>query len=223
MSPSVIAMESDYGTGIYGSEAPPERSNNIFLSTGDMNLMLVDLSNPVQSVEGPKFRSPVTEIAYSSFINGYIYVDGTRNLKFSTVRDSCPAIKVKAYDQAPHSVFCSDYSPLILTGCANGAVRIFNFFEHFCQPMKGWTASTLRIYKVSTLKKGGNQFRLDLGYHLDQKEDLSNEYQAFDNCLNVTSCSMINNPQDNDIIGCCYASGLIVVEKLQSVHQKYRN
>ncbi|VEU20720.1 DEKNAAC101548 [Brettanomyces naardenensis] len=217
--PSVLSMQSDYGTGIFGPEPVPDRSNNILLSSGDLDVLLLDLSNPSQLIEGAKFREPLSNIVYSALINGFIYADGTRSLKFSTVRDSSTNVKLKVYDEAPQCCSCSDYSPLVLAGCANGSVRILNVYQHLGQPLKSSNAGSLRLYKLDVLDSDTEQYRLNLGYSVNKKEELTNEYSAYENAIGVTSCSMCNSPESHNVIGCTYGGGLIVVEVLQSVVQ----
>ncbi|QPG75230.1 hypothetical protein FOA43_002580 [Brettanomyces nanus] len=220
-APSVLSVQSDYTNGIFGKEPPLKRSDNVLISTGDLNVILLDLSNPSQAVDGPRFRVPISNITYSSLMNGFIYADGTRTLKYSTVRDSSTSVKLRVYDEPPQSTCCSDYSPLVLAGCANGSVRILNVYRMLSQPLKSVNAASLRLYKLDSLLADGDQFRLNLGYQIDRKEETTTEYHAYSNALTVTSCSMVNNATDNNVIACTYAGGLILVESLQSVKQSF--
>ncbi len=220
--PSVLAVQSDYGSDLYGPEPCKPRSDNIFLSSGDLNVLLLDLNDPARVIEGPKFRIPVSNVCYSSIINGFIYADGTRTLKYSTVRDSSTSLKIRVYDEPPQSVCCSDYSPLVIAGCSNGNVRLLNFCNHVGQPLKSENAASLRIYKLSTIREGGDQFQLNIGYSLDRTDEPTTEYHPYENSLTVTSCSIMDRPDMNNIIFSCYANGLLIVEKLQDVIQEYK-
>ena len=207
---------------MYGSGPCRYRSDNVFLSSGDLNVFLLDLNDSERVIEGPKFRIPVSNVYYSSLLNGFLYIDGTRTLKYSTVRDSSTTLKIRVYDEPPQSVGCCDYSPLVITGCSNGDVRLLNICNHISQPLKSENAASLRIYKLATVREGSDQFQLNLGYSVDRTDEPTTEYHPYENSLTVTSCSMMNRPDTNNIIFTSYANGLIIAEQLQDVKQEYK-
>lgn len=218
--PSITGMASDYGDELFGPAPTLNRANSVLVSTGALEVCLIDLADPSLLIGGPKTRVPATTVQYSSLNNGFFYADSTRALRFSSVRNSSATLKVKTNDEPPLSVASSDFSPLVLAGCNNGAVRLANFWDSIAPPSKSKHQGAVRLYKLEVVD---DHLRLDLGYKFTNDEVVAKKYYAYPNTVAATSCAMANSPTSNNIIATTYGSGVIIVETLQQVKQTFTN
>ncbi|ODV84918.1 hypothetical protein CANARDRAFT_182258, partial [[Candida] arabinofermentans NRRL YB-2248] len=216
----IVALTSTYSDKLFTSPEQKNYSRIIHISSLNYHSYILDLDNFCIIVDDDKrTREPKTLVPYSSLLDMFVTLEsGFRGVKLQSKRDSQYQIAFQIPSDVPPCQVClNDYSTIAITGHPSGTVRLSNLGKKLIAGNKpdAELASLLRIFKLDR-DVAKDAYRLDLGYGVEQSDSGSkpSTETIFENELIITSLSYRNARDDLGLFSCCYANGLIVIEKL---------